>query len=253
VDPARVVGLFRYPVKGLSPEPLDSVVLEPGKGVPGDRRYALARASTEFDPAAPAHLDKTKFLMLMRDERLAALATFFDDATQTLVVTRGQNLAVRACLANLEARAHLESFFEHFMGTGPEGRPHIVEAPGHMFSDYAEKCVSIINLNSLRDLCRRIGREIEPIRFRANLYIEGWEAWRELDLIGKDFTIGEVRLTGAKPTERCAATNVNPLTALRDMNIPKDLVAQYGHNILGIYARVTAGGTLKLGDMVEIA
>jgi hypothetical protein len=252
VDPAHVLGLFRYPVKGLSPEPLEKIDLVAGNGVPGDRRYALARASTAFNPDAPVHLDKTKFLMLMRDERLAALATFFDEATQTLVVARGQNLAVRACLENPEARAHLETFFEHFMGQGPEGRPRIVEAPGHMFSDFAEKCVSIINLHSLRDLCQRTGREIEPLRFRANLYVEGWEPWREMDLIGKDFTAGEVRLTGVKPIERCAATNVNPLTALRDMNIPKDLVAQYGHNVLGIYARVTTGGALKRGDVIEV-
>jgi MOSC domain-containing protein len=253
MDSTRVVGLFRYPVKGLSPEPLNAVTLAPGDGIPGDRRYAIARGTTRFDPDRPEPLDKTKFLMLMRDERLAALTSFFDEASQTLVLARGQNLAVKACLSNFEARAHLEGFFEHYMGDPAEGRPRIVDAPGHVFSDCHDKVISVVNLNSLRDLCRKTGREIEPLRFRANVYVDGWDAWRELDLIGRDITIGEAQLTVERPIERCAATNVNPLTARRDMNIPKDLMTQYGRNVMGIYARVKTGGAIKLGDAVTEA
>ena len=102
----------------------------------------------------------------------------------------------------------------------------------------------------MRDLCVKLGREIEPIRFRANLYVDGWEPWVELDLVGKEITAGEARLAIAAPIERCAATNVNPMTARRDMNIPKDLMTQYGGNVMGVYARVIAGGALKLGDTV---
>ena len=42
--------LYRYPVKGLSPEKLSSVQLTEGMGFPLDRRYALLRAEAAFDP-----------------------------------------------------------------------------------------------------------------------------------------------------------------------------------------------------------
>ena len=249
--PARLVGLFRYPVKGLSPEPLQQVALSPGLEIPGDRRYAITRASTAFNPDAPVHLDKTKFLMLMRDERLAALTTFFDEASQTLVISRGQNLAIKGCLTNFEARAHLEHFFQHFMELPDEERPRIVDAPGHMFSDAPEKYVSIISLETLRDFAARTNRSIEALRFRGNLYIDGLKAWEELDLIGKELSIGEARVTISRVTTRCAATNVSPLTAQRDMNIPKDLMKEYERNVLGVYATVTGAGTITLGDEVS--
>ncbi len=252
MDSARIVGLFRFPVKGLSPEPLQETTLEPGESISGDRRYAIALGTTKFNPDAPEHLDKTRFLMLMRDERLAALASFFDEASQTLVLMRGNGLAIKACLTNFEAREHMEKFFEHFMGDPESGRPRIVDAPGHSFSDSRHKYVSIINLETLRDLSARTGRPIESLRFRGNIYVDGWPAWAELDLVGKEMAIGDARLSVAAPIERCAATNVNPLTAERDMNIPKDLTSLYGHAVMGVYASVTTGGVITLGDTVTV-
>ena len=37
----RLVALYRYPVKGLSPEPLSTVEVKPGETLPHDRRYAI--------------------------------------------------------------------------------------------------------------------------------------------------------------------------------------------------------------------
>ena len=71
--PAEITGLYRYPVKGLTPEPLQAVDLSPGQTLPSDRRYAIENGPSGFDPAAPAWLSKVHFLMLQRDEWLAAL------------------------------------------------------------------------------------------------------------------------------------------------------------------------------------
>ena len=83
-QPARIAGLYRYPVKGLSPEPLPSVALEPGQTFPADRRYAIENGPSGFDPADPKWMSKAYFLMLMRDEWLATLHTHFDDASNVL-------------------------------------------------------------------------------------------------------------------------------------------------------------------------
>ena len=69
----HVGALYRYPVKGLTPEPLQSVVLSPGETLPYDRAWAIENGPGRFDQAQPRHLPKITFLMLMRDERLATL------------------------------------------------------------------------------------------------------------------------------------------------------------------------------------
>ena len=65
--------LYRYPVKGLSPEPVAAARVEPGQGFPCNRMFALALSDTPFDPAAPMPQPKTRFLMLQRDETLAQI------------------------------------------------------------------------------------------------------------------------------------------------------------------------------------
>ncbi len=47
--------------------------------------------------------------------------------------------------------------------------------------------------------------------------------------------------------DRCAATNVNPQTAERDLTLPRDLLESYGHADCGVYLRVINGGQLGPG------
>ena len=54
--PAEITGLYRYPVKGLTPESLAKVALSPGQTLPADRRYAIENGPSGFDTAAPAWL-----------------------------------------------------------------------------------------------------------------------------------------------------------------------------------------------------
>ena len=87
-DPTRVVSLYRYPVKGLSGEKLKSVSLRQDATFPADRAFAIENGPSGFDPAAPAWQPKIKFLCLMRNAKLAALETTYDDASTTLRVTK---------------------------------------------------------------------------------------------------------------------------------------------------------------------
>src|SRR5215470_6628926 len=99
---AQIDALYRYPIKGLSPERLSGAHLTPGRTVPGDRLYAIENGPSGFDPAAPKYLPKTQFLMLMRNERLATLETHYEDATRVLTIRgEGRELA-RGDLATRE-------------------------------------------------------------------------------------------------------------------------------------------------------
>ena len=108
---AAVAALYRYPVKGLSAEALPHATLSPGKTVPGDRSYAIENGPTGFDPTAPQYFPKIRFLMLMRDERLAALHSRYDDASRILTIRANGEEAVRADLGTAEGRAAIERFF----------------------------------------------------------------------------------------------------------------------------------------------
>jgi hypothetical protein len=132
------------------------------------------------------------------------------------------------------------------------GPPKVLNAPGHSFSDVARKVVSIISLSSVAALETIIGAPVHPLRFRANLYVAGWPAWAELDLVGREIAVGpSARLKVVKRIVRCAATNVDPDTGIRDLSIPDTLMQNLGHTDCGIYAEVIAGGEIVTGDEIR--
>jgi uncharacterized protein YcbX len=245
--------IYRYPVKGLSAERLERVTLAPGEGLPLDRAFALAHGSTAFDPGAPRPLPKTRFLMLMRNERLAALQTRYDEASGTLSIIRDGAEVARGDLGEAEGRAAIERFFAAYMAAEAEGAPRLVHAPGHSFADVGVPLVSLINLASLRALERVAGRPLHRLRFRANLYLEGAEPWAEWQWIGRELGLGgAVRLRVIERTVRCAATEVDPETAERDFDVRAALDAAYGHIDMGVYAEVAAGGEIAAADRVDV-
>ncbi|HEY9014624.1 MAG TPA: MOSC N-terminal beta barrel domain-containing protein, partial [Gemmatimonadales bacterium] len=85
---AEITGLYRYPIKGLTPESLPRVPLRTGQTLPADRRYAIENGPSGFDPEAPEWKPKILFLMLARNERLASLDTRFEDATNRLTIRK---------------------------------------------------------------------------------------------------------------------------------------------------------------------
>ncbi len=135
----------------------------------------------------------------------------------------------------------------------------IVEASGHAFADArkkpdatADKYVSLINLASVAALERRVAAPVDPLRFRANVYFDGAPAWSELGWIGREIARGGTRLRVVSAITRCAATEVNPATAERDLDIIGALQSGFGHNLMGVYAEVIEGGDIAIGDELAL-
>jgi uncharacterized protein len=252
-SPPVITGIYRYPVKGLSPEQLPHVALSPGRTLPADRRYAIENGPSGFDPADPKWMSKAYFLMLQRDEWLAGLQTHFDDASNVLTIRNNGLIAAQGDLETAEGRTAIERFFASSFANRIKGAPKILSGRDHSFSDVAKKVVSIINLGSLQAIEDVVGQKVAPLRFRANLYVRGWPAWHEFDLLGQTLAIGDARLKVVKRIKRCAAINVDPDTAARDLDIPHTLLRRFGHGDCGVYAEVIAGGTVAEGDMVRVA
>ncbi len=258
-----IAAIYRYPVKGLSAEPLDRVALMPGECLPQDRRFAIALPSTRFDPERPEWLAKTHFVMLMRDEKLAQLRTRFDAASGELTITAADEHAdgpsVQACVTEPEGCRIVSEFLADFLGSAVERPLRIVEAPGHAFADArrkpgatTDKYLSLINRASIAALEEVVRAPVDPLRCRANVYFDGAPAWSELGWIGSELALGGARLKAIAAITRCAATQVNPTTAERDLDIVAALQGGFGHNLMGIYAEVADGGGIAVGDELAV-
>jgi uncharacterized protein YcbX len=247
---AVIDAIYRYPVKGLSAQPLDRTTLSPGKTLPADRLYAIENGPTGFDPAAPEYFPKIRFLMLMRNERLASLHTDYDEANHTLTI-KHDSRELSADLRTKEGWLAVEAFFRRFMPDELRGPPKVLYGDNHSFSDVAKKVVSFINLSSVAELEGALGAPVDPVRFRGNIYVRGWPAWREFDLLDQEIRIAGTRLKVFKRIKRCAATEVDPSTGARDLAVVKGLMDNFGHTDCGIYAEVVTGGEIARGDRIE--
>lgn len=256
----KISAIYRYPVKGLSAEALTRTRLAPGQCLPHDRRFALALPTTRFDPRRPEWLAKTHFAMLMRDEKLAELRTRFDPESGELTVEAEGAPALRACITDPDGGRQFSAFLAAFLGSAVAHPLRVVEAPGHAFADARRKnnatsdqYVSLINLESIAALAAAIGAPVDPLRFRANVYFTGRPAWSELEWIERGIALGPARLRVVAAITRCAATQVDPTTARRDLDIPAALQRHFGHNLMGVYAEVADGGDIAVGDELTLA
>jgi len=193
--------------------------------------------------------------MLMRDEKLAQLRTRFDAESGVLAIDENDRVLLRAQITAAKGCELVAEFFTNFLSDATTGPLRVVEAPGHAFADArrkpnatTDKYVSLINHASLAALEAVMGVPVDPIRFRANIYFDGPSAWSEHDWIDSEIAIGAARLRVISPITRCAATQVNPATAERDLDIVAALGRSFDHTNMGVYAEVVAGGEIAVGD-----
>ena len=246
-----VQSIYRYPVKGLSPEPLERARLAVGETVPGDRLYAIENGPSGFDPAAPGYQPKQRYLMLMRNERLAHAAhPLRRRHPHAWSSRRDGREAVRGDLRTPDGprrdRAVLRGLLRRRVARAAQGA---VGAGIQLFGRGEQGRVD--HQSRLGRGARRTpsARRSHPLRFRGNVYVTGWPAWHEFDLLGREIAIGtDARLKIVKRIVRCAATNVDPDTGMRDLAIPETLMQTFGHADCGVYGEVVATGDVTIGD-----
>jgi uncharacterized protein YcbX len=185
---AHVAALRRHPVKGFSAEPLTHADLAAGQSFPCDRMFAVENGPSGFDPQAPEHIPKQKFTVLAALPEVARVRTRYDEAGGAFRAKAQGHPDFEGGLADPAGCAALEAWLTAVLGEGARGTLKVVQAPGHRFTDHPLGHVSIVNLASVRDLEARLGRPLDPLRFRANVYVEGWPAWAENDWTGRPST-----------------------------------------------------------------
>ena len=250
---AQITSLARYPVKGLSAEPMTEVTLTAGDGFPGDRRWGFARPGSGFDPRDPQPLPKDKFVVLLKEAQLAGIAARL---TGDLLTLRVDSDVAEFDLTSETERDRAARHLAQVLGL--DAVPTLVRSDPHRFTDVSVvsadlmNAVSILSAQSVAAFAADIGTPVDPGRFRMNVEVDGWAPWAELDHVGREIALGPVRLKVLLRTQRCAATEVNPATAARDLRVPALLRKAYGHFDMGVYAEVLTGGTIRIGDTAEL-
>jgi GntR family transcriptional regulator / MocR family aminotransferase len=250
--------IYRYPIKGLSAQPLTRVDIQAKKPFPLDRIFALVRPGAPFDVGQPKWGKKGLFVMLMLEEALARVRTTLDVETMQLTIAQDNRQLLVADLNDEGERAKVEQFFWQLL---PSFRspPTLVRSPDGHFMDKPDHVISLINLATVRSLEQQWGIKIDPLRFRANLYIDGARPWEEFEWIGSDIRIGDGLFRADRRNGRCGATNVDPHTGRRDLDLPGSLRAAFGHKELGIYliardsCELTIGAHVATPDSVATA
>lgn len=245
----KLSSIWRYPVKSLTGEILEKTVLNPGLGLPHDRRWAFANAGGEAFDNNEWH-PKSQFLVLVREFALAKLKCRFDEASGLFSVRGPEGMSVDENLFSSEGRDAIAIAIAQYLNIANEDTPRLVQAKSLGYVD--AQPVSILNMASHRALEKVLGLSLEPERFRMNFWIEGAQAWEETQWLGKRIQIGNTILQVTDHVNRCKATHVNPNTGDADVKVLHALKNHFGHTHMGVYATIEHGGPVQTGDAVTV-
>jgi len=244
--------IWRYPLKSHGREELDHVILSTSRTMPFDRRWAVAHEASKFDPAKPVWSPCANFNIGARDPKLTAIEARFDDSTGELTLTHPDRPDITFAP---DTKADSWRFLDWVEPLVDPGRPRpaaVVSVPDRGMTDTDFPSISLNSLASHHALERLAGQELSPKRWRGNLWFDGFAAWEERTWIGKSVQIGEVVLAVREPIGRCKMTTTNPETGVRDFDTLGVLDKAFGHLDFGVYAEVITGGTINIGDTLDV-
>jgi uncharacterized protein YcbX len=252
---AVLARIFRHPIKSVGAEDLGETVLAAGRSLPRDREWAVlndrAKVARLADGRASAWGSKANFLTGRAGPSLMAVtASMQADGRLRLHHPDLRQLDIDP--EDPADQAKLVAWLRPIWPADAPAPTAVVRAPGQPLTDEPVPYVSLIGSASLDDLSARAGTRLSPRRFRANFWIDGWAPFAELDLIGRRLRIGGATLEVVERVGRCRATDANPESGARDIDMLRLLQAEYGHTDLGVFCTVVEGGPVARGDRVEV-
>ena len=246
----HVTELYRHPVKSHGREALSQVRLIAGKTMPWDRVWAVAHEMAKFDDANPAWAHCVNFSRGAKAPELMAIDVTVDEATNRLTFTHPNRDPLTINPDVTAEAAELIAWVKPLMPADRAQSDRVVRAPDRGMTDTPYPSISINSHASLRAMGQKAGREISPLRWRGNIWLDDLAPWQEFEWIGKEIRIGETLLAVRDPITRCPATTANPETGKRDLDTLGFLNDGWGHQDFGVYVEVIEGGQINTGDPV---
>lgn len=259
----RVVALYRYPVKGFTPEHCPSLTVLPEGRAAGDRVLAFRFANAPV--ADDQWCRKYEGIVLANTPGLARLGTQFDHRELRLKIALGSQVLADEKLddtgrSRLVAAltAYVLSLREHPLRNHPDRQPLKLIGDG-VTPRYQDNEAGQVTLHSRETISSAAVALRDPKlsehRFRSNIAIEGIEAWAEQSWVGRSVRIGAVEFDVVKSKVRCLATHANPVTGERDLQVMQQLMRSFAQKepVLGVGMLTRgAGGEIRVGDEVTL-
>ncbi|MDO9422796.1 MAG: MOSC domain-containing protein [Methylobacter sp.] len=259
----RVVALYRYPVKGFTPERCEAVnVLDEGRIV-GDRVLGVRFA--DLGVMDDAWSKKHQFVALMNTPGIARLQLRFDHQTLRLCIGLDGEVLANETLDE-KGRSKIAAAIENYvlkldenpLSSRPDRLPLRLVGNGitPRYQDNEAGQITLHGRASLAAVGAAVGEnDLNELRFRSNIVIDGLAAWEEQSWVGRKIRIGQVNFDVVMPKSRCLATQANPNSGKRDLPILKMLTRVFSQEKPTFaIAMLTSGvgGPIHLGDKVSL-
>jgi uncharacterized protein YcbX len=258
-----VAALYRYPVKGFTPEPVEEITVLPGGRVAGDRVLNFRFADAPV--ADTAWCRKYHGVVLANTPGLARLKVRFDERDRRLTIHTGLQVLADDSLDDAGRQRLVDALTGYVLSLeenplkGQPGRlplKLVGDGATPRYQDNQAGQVTLHGRESLASAGTAFGDpNLDERRFRHNIAVSGIAAWEEQSWVGGKVRVGDVTFETAVPKVRCLATHANPLTGERDLQVMQSLVKMFAQKepTFGIGMLSEAGGTIRLGDPVSRA
>lgn len=258
----RVVALYRYPVKGFTPEACETLTVRNEGRIAGDRVLSF-----RFADSAAADGDwvkKYECVVLANTPGLARLDVKFDPRALRLRLGLDGAVLVEAALDEA-GRKRLAAALADYVLKLPENplAAHAERLPLRLvgdgvtprYQDSAGGQATLHGRGSLAAVAVATGdARLDEARFRSNIVVGGLDPWEEQGWMGRAVAIGDVEFEVVRQKVRCLATHANPRTGERDipvMTVLKNVFAQEQPTFaVGMVSRWP--GQVRLGDNVAV-
>ena len=259
---AKVVSLYRYPVKGFTPERREQLRVWPGGRVAGDRVLNFRFADAPV--ADSAWCRKYHGVVLANTPGLALLDVVFDEASKRLRISHQGMALVDDDLSEAGRQRLVDAITGYVLSLDEnplKGQPMrlplklVGDGATPRYQDNEGGQVTLHSSASIASAGVALGdAELDEARFRHNIVIEGVAAWDELTWVGRKLRVGAVTFETVVPKVRCLATHANPRTGERDLKVMQTLVQAFKQRepTLGIGMLSREGGDIAKGDEVTV-
>ena len=245
-----IESLWQFPVKGLGGCRINSTQLLANRTVTGDRCYAISAGSAKAKSTSDGTwLPKAHFLQLMQTEKLAKLKC--QRKNGCIIVHHQEKLCFKGNLNSAKDAATFLSFMASFLSSESVTPLRLHRICDGAFTDQSSPLISIGGTASLDAFAKATQTDFTAERFRLNIILKTYKPFDENKLIGKTLQMGEAIVQIVEVVGRCAAINVNPVSACREPDHLETMRSQFGHSNLGVFGRVIAPGMIKESDAAK--
>ncbi len=246
----RLAQIWRHPIKAHGRERLDAAMLEPGQTLPWDRHWAVAHEAAHL--AEGAWSPCANFSRAAKTGGLQAITATLDTGEGRITLHHPGLGEIEFCPDVPADAARFIAWVTPLCDPARALPARVVRAPGRGMTDTPFPSLSLAGLASHRAVEGRFGRSLSPLRWRANLLVEGLAPWEEFDWLGRQLRIGGAVLAVRERIGRCKATHIDPESGQAEVDMLRLLDEAWEHTDFGVYAEVVEAGSIVEGDTLEV-